>query len=113
MVSPPALQQSGDATRLFIYCCLSLLCGVLMGWGGIVLKKRWRMPLGLICIVMGLGMVQEGCRLATAGLSTPPKLMEVMNPVISLLGITSIVAGIVAAASQKYVDRKSRAAGSQ
>jgi hypothetical protein len=36
-----------------------------------------------------------------------------MNPVISLLGITSIVAGIVAAASQKYVDRKLTAAGSQ
>jgi hypothetical protein len=46
---------------------------------GIVLKKRWRIPLGLICIVMGLGMVQEGYQLATAGLSTPPKLMEVLG----------------------------------
>ena len=42
VASPPALQQSGDATRLFIYCCLSLLCGVLFASGGIVLKKRWR-----------------------------------------------------------------------
>ena len=90
-----------------------LLCGVLLGWGGTVLKKRWRTPLGLICIIMGLGMVREGYELATAGLSTPPKLMEVMNPVLSLLGVTSIVAGIVAVASQKYVDRKLTAAGSR
>jgi formate hydrogenlyase subunit 3/multisubunit Na+/H+ antiporter MnhD subunit len=48
--------------------------------------------------------------MSIAGLSEPPKLMEVVSPMFIVLGLVSAAAGIAMAVSQKRIDRKARAA---